>query len=51
MGIRPNDPQWKHKVNKVIAENQDAIIVILQSYNVPVLDDRGNMITAATAER
>jgi quinoprotein dehydrogenase-associated probable ABC transporter substrate-binding protein len=51
MGIRPNDPQWKHKINKVIAENQDAIIVILQSYNVPVLDDRGNMITAATAER
>jgi mxaJ protein len=51
MGIRPNDPQWKHKINKVIAENQDAIIVILQSYNVPVLDDRGNLITAATAER
>jgi quinoprotein dehydrogenase-associated probable ABC transporter substrate-binding protein len=51
MGVRPNDPQWKHKINKVIAENQDAIIVILQSYNVPVLDDQGNLITAATAER
>jgi quinoprotein dehydrogenase-associated probable ABC transporter substrate-binding protein len=51
MGVRPNDPQWKHKINKVIAENQDAIVVILQSYNVPVLDDRGNLITAATAER
>ena len=51
MGIRPNDPQWKHKVNKVIADNQDAIIVILQGYNVPVLDERGNLITAATAER
>ena len=51
MGVRPSDPQWKHKINKVIAENQDAIIVILQSYNVPVLDDRGNLITAATAER
>jgi quinoprotein dehydrogenase-associated probable ABC transporter substrate-binding protein len=51
MGVRPNDPQWKHKINKVIAENQDAIIVILQSYNVPVLDDQGNLVTAATAER
>lgn len=51
MGVRPNDPQWKHKVNKVIAENQDAIVVILQSYNVPVLDNKGNLITAATAER
>jgi quinoprotein dehydrogenase-associated probable ABC transporter substrate-binding protein len=51
MGVRPKDPQWKHRINKVIAENQDAIIVILQSYNVPVLDDQGNLVTAATAER
>ena len=51
MGVRPNDPQWKHAINKAIAENQDAIIVILQSYNVPVLDNEGNLITAATAER
>ena len=51
MGMRPNDPQWKHAINKAIAENQDAIIVILQSYNVPVLDNEGNLITAATAER
>jgi mxaJ protein len=51
MGVRPNEPQWKHTINKTIASNQDAIIVILQSYNVPVLDKRGNVITAATAER
>jgi quinoprotein dehydrogenase-associated probable ABC transporter substrate-binding protein len=51
MGVRPNEPQWKHAINKTIADNQDAIIVILQSYNVPVLDKKGNVITAATAER
>lgn len=50
MGVRPNDPQWKHKINKLIAENQGAINVILQDYNVPVLDDKGELITA-TAER
>ena len=50
MGVRPNEPQWKHKINKLIAANQDAINVILQGYNVPVLDDKGNLITAA-AER
>jgi len=50
MGVRPNDPQWKHKINKVIAENQAAINVILQDYNVPVLDDKGELITAI-AER
>ena len=51
MGVRPNEPQWKHKINKLIAENQDEIDVILASYNVPVLDEKGNPISAATAER
>jgi mxaJ protein len=50
MGVRPNDPQWKHKINKLIAENQAEIYAILASYNVPVLDDKGNLIAAA-AER
>ena len=22
MGVRPNEPEWKHKLNKLIAENQ-----------------------------
>ena len=46
MGVRPNDPMWKHKINKVIAENQSAINVILLGYNVPVLDAAGNLLTA-----
>jgi quinoprotein dehydrogenase-associated probable ABC transporter substrate-binding protein len=51
MGVRPNEPQWKHKINKLIAENQGEINVILEGYNVPLLDDKGNFITAAAAER
>jgi len=51
MGVRPNEPQWKHKINKVLAENQDEINVILEGFNVPVLDEKGNLITAAAAER
>jgi mxaJ protein len=47
MGVRPNEPQWKHTINKLIAENQGEINVILESYNVPVLDDKGNLIAAA----
>jgi hypothetical protein len=50
MGVRPNEPQWKHTINKLIAENQGEINVILQGYSVPVLDEKGNVITAA-AER
>jgi mxaJ protein len=51
MGLRPNEPQWKHKINKLIAENQDEINLILEGYNVPLLDEKGNLITAAAAER
>jgi mxaJ protein len=51
MGIRPNEPEWKHKINKVIAENQAEINLILEGYNVPVLDDKGNLLAAAAAER
>jgi mxaJ protein len=50
MGVRPNEPQWKHTINKLIADNQGEINVILASYSVPLLDEKGNLITAA-AER
>ena len=51
LGLRPNDPQWKHQINKVIAENEREIDGILQSYNVPVLDQDGNLIAPSAAER
>jgi mxaJ protein len=51
MGVRPNEPQWKHTINKVLAENQREINLILEGYNVPLLDAKGNLITAAAAER
>lgn len=51
LGLRPNDPQWKHQINKVIAENEREIDGILQSYNVPVLDQDGKLIAPSDAER
>jgi ABC-type amino acid transport substrate-binding protein len=51
MGLRPNEPQWKHAINKLLADNQADIYAILESYNVPVLDENGNLIAAAAAER
>ncbi len=51
LGLRPNDPQWKHQINKVIAENEHEIDGILQSYNVPVLDEDGNLLAPSAAER
>jgi quinoprotein dehydrogenase-associated probable ABC transporter substrate-binding protein len=51
MGVRPNEPEWKHKLNKLIAENQADICAMLSEYNVPLLDENGNLIKTSTAER
>jgi quinoprotein dehydrogenase-associated probable ABC transporter substrate-binding protein len=51
MGVRPDEPQWKHTINAFIAANEAGINAILQSYNVPVLDDQGNVVASAPAER
>jgi mxaJ protein len=51
LGVRPNDPKWKHKINKVLAEDQHDINVILQGYNVPLLTQKGQLIVSGTAGR
>jgi mxaJ protein len=51
MGIRPGEPEWKHSLNKLIAENQDDINAILRDYDVPLLDEAGNQLKTATPER
>ncbi|MFO1049045.1 MAG: quinoprotein dehydrogenase-associated putative ABC transporter substrate-binding protein [Geminicoccaceae bacterium] len=50
MGMRPGEPDWKHKINELIRELQPEITAILQSYGVPLLDGKGQVIQAASAE-
>ncbi len=49
MGVRPNEPQFKHEINKVLADNQHDINVILQGYSVPLLDREGDIIASGSA--
>ena len=44
MGVRHGDQEWKRKLNRLIADNQDAINKILEDYGVPLLDEQGNPI-------
>ncbi|MBV8400285.1 MAG: quinoprotein dehydrogenase-associated putative ABC transporter substrate-binding protein, partial [Acetobacteraceae bacterium] len=44
MGVRHSDQEWKRKLNRLIADNQDAINKILEDYGVPLLDEQGNAI-------
>ncbi|WP_245516998.1 MULTISPECIES: substrate-binding domain-containing protein [unclassified Mesorhizobium] len=46
MGVRPSDQEWKRTLNKVIRENQAEINKLLLDYNVPLIDEHDNPITA-----
>lgn len=45
MGVRHTDQNWKRTLNKLIAENQDAINKVLIEYGVPLLDGQGKLIS------
>lgn len=47
MGLRYREPEWKLRLNKLIAEKQDEINAILLDYGVPLLDDQGEPIPPA----
>jgi quinoprotein dehydrogenase-associated probable ABC transporter substrate-binding protein len=44
MGVRQGDDAWRRQLNEAIAKQRPAINEILQSYGVPLLDDRNNLI-------
>jgi mxaJ protein len=46
MGMRPNEPEWKHDVNNLIRELQPQIQAILLDYGVPLLDEQGRLVSA-----
>lgn len=45
MGVRPNEPEWKRKINGLIREKQAQINRILLDYGVPLLDEKGQLFT------
>ncbi len=45
MGIRGDEPDWRHWLNRFIRENQDEINRLLASYRVPLVDMAGDLIT------
>ena len=49
MGIRIDEPEWKHWLNDWIAAHQDEIDALLADYHVPLLDRRGQVKTVAAA--
>ncbi|GAB4368755.1 MAG: hypothetical protein Kow00114_28180 [Kiloniellaceae bacterium] len=50
MGIRYNEPDWKHLLNNLLEQHKADIQAILLDYGVPLLDDQGKLIQRASAE-
>jgi mxaJ protein len=44
MGVRYGEPDWKQTVEKLITDNQAAITQILREYNVPIVNERGDLV-------
>lgn len=51
MAVRPSDQEWKRTLNRLISENQAEINKLLISYNIPILDETNQPITADTISR
>src|SRR5271156_3568574 len=51
MAVRPSDQEFKRALNKLIAENQVEINKLLLSYDVPLLDESGGLITSDTLSK
>jgi quinoprotein dehydrogenase-associated probable ABC transporter substrate-binding protein len=46
MGVRNGEDAWRRRLNAAIAREQPAITKILESYGVPLLDNRNHLIFA-----
>ncbi|HEX2829685.1 MAG TPA: quinoprotein dehydrogenase-associated putative ABC transporter substrate-binding protein [Burkholderiales bacterium] len=44
MGVRYGEPEWKRILEKLIADNRADIAKILREYNVPLVDERGELL-------
>lgn len=49
LGIRRDEPDWKHKLEGVLRARRADINKVLEDYDVPLLDNEGRIIPSETA--
>ncbi|GGF01668.1 amino acid ABC transporter substrate-binding protein [Aliidongia dinghuensis] len=47
MGMRPGEPEWRHRVNGALEKHRAEITQLLVTYGVPMLDEQGRPIPPA----
>ena len=50
LGIRHDEPDWKHRLEAVLRKRRTDINRVLADYNVPLIDDTGKIIPPAQAQ-
>ena len=50
MGLRPNEPDWKHQLNDFIKQHQEEINTILLDAGVPIVDEKDQLIGKMTLD-
>jgi quinoprotein dehydrogenase-associated probable ABC transporter substrate-binding protein len=50
MGVRGEEPEWKHWLNDFIARRQGDIDAVLAQYHVPLLSSNGKLQSASVAQ-
>lgn len=49
MGLRYNEPDWKHLLNDLLQKHKGEIQAIMADYGIPLLDGQGKLIRQASA--
>ncbi len=49
LGVRHDEPDWKHKLEAIIRARKADINKVLEDYGVPLLDNQGHVIPPETA--
>lgn len=47
MGVRPNETNWKRRLNEIIDKRQSDINAVLLEFGVPLLDEKNELIKTA----
>ncbi len=51
MGVRAEEPEWKHWLNDFIARHKDEINAVLADYHVPLLNEDGKLLEVSTVRK
>jgi len=50
MGVRPGEPEWRRRINGALEKHRAEVNQVLESYDVPLLDEQGRPVTGPAGQ-